>query len=76
MRYECCHIFKWVVILIFLIIGLCAGYWIPNYSYKLANGLYSREGLDTLMNDTYGDKNVEDALTDEILIVAYEYNSQ
>jgi hypothetical protein len=59
-----------------MIIGLGAGYYIPKYSYKAANGLYSREGLDKLMNETYGDKTVEDALTDEVLIVAYEYNSQ
>ena len=29
-----------------------------------------------MMEAYYGDKTVEDALTDEILIVAYEYNSQ
>jgi len=40
------------------------------------NSKYDRSGLDSIMTDYYGGKNVEDAITDEVLIVAYEYNSQ
>ena len=75
-RYECLSIFKWVVFVTFIIIGLAAGVVVPSNIYKLHKGLYSREGLDKMMNQYYGDKNVSDALTDELLIVAYEYNSQ
>lgn len=74
--YECCKVFKWVVLGIFILFGLIVGYYAPQYIYKARNGLYDRTGLDEMMEAYYGDKTVEDALTDEILIVAYEYNSQ
>lgn len=75
-KYESCKPFKWLVVTLFILFGFFGGFYIPNFIYMMGNGKYSREGLDELMKLYYGEYNVEDALSEEILIVAYEYNSQ
>ena len=37
---------------------------------------YNRAKLELLMKDKLGDAGIKDALTDELLVVAYDYNSQ
>ena len=67
---------KWVVFAIGLLIGFILGIEIPKWSSFLLNAKYSRGSLDQIMKDLLGAYNVKDALTDELLIVAYDYNSQ
>ena len=49
---------------------------IPSLIYKLAHSKYSRESLDNIMKELLGDFDIEEAITDELLVVAYDYNSQ
>lgn len=57
-------------------IGSFVGYAIPQGLSFLNNSLYSRESLEKIMDDYLGYAQIEDALTDELLVVAYNYNGQ
>ena len=38
--------------------------------------MYRRENLEAIMEDLLGDFQFQDAMTDELVVTAYEYNSQ
>jgi patatin-like phospholipase/acyl hydrolase len=42
----------------------------------LNHSLYKRDLLEKIMKEYLGEVNIKDALTDELLVVAYDYNSQ
>mmetsp|Transcript_4126 Transcript_4126/g.6982 ORF Transcript_4126/g.6982 Transcript_4126/m.6982 type:complete len:291 (-) Transcript_4126:43-915(-) len=66
----------WVVFAAFVFMGLILGVQLPALVNKVNNSLYSRDQLDNIMKTLLGEHRLEDVLTDEILIVAYDYNSQ
>ena len=57
-----------------MILGSSLGYAIPQSIGFLNSSLYERGPLEAIMEKWLGYKNMEDALTDEILVVAYNYN--
>jgi len=59
-----------------VVIGILTGIFLPMAFSQLNSSLYKRSNLEKIMDDYLGAYNVEDVLTDEILIVAYDYNSQ
>ena len=67
---------QWVVLIFGTIVGLLIGAYVPSLVNMLLNSLYSRKQLDKIMKDLLGDYKISEALTDEIMITAYEYNSQ
>jgi predicted acylesterase/phospholipase RssA len=67
---------KWIVLAIGLFIGLVLGIEIPKLANKLSHSSYSRDSLDNIMTTLLGDYNINESLSDEVLIVAYDYNSQ
>jgi len=58
-----------------LFLGLIFGLSIPYLYSKVNNSSYNRASLDKIMKDLLGDFNIKDTLSDEVLIVAYDYNS-
>jgi len=42
----------------------------------MTNSLYDRSAIENLMKDMIGSKNVDETLADELLVVAFDYNSQ
>jgi patatin-like phospholipase/acyl hydrolase len=64
---------KWMVAIPFLIVGLAAGYYVPEKIGSLFSAKYDRSGLDTIMTEWFPDY-IENVITDEILITSYEYN--
>ena len=58
------------------ILGLIIGTTVPGAIHTLLNAKYSRHSLDNIMRKLVGKYRISDALTDELLIVAYDYNSQ
>lgn len=42
----------------------------------MTNSLYDRTQMETLMETLIGERNISESLFDEMLLVAYEYNSQ
>lgn len=66
---------KWGMVGLGLAIGACLGLWIPDI-YKFAtNTLFDRSGIESLLEDYLGGKNITQTMFDDMLIVAYEYNS-
>lgn len=59
----------------FAIIGILLASIIPQLIFKLVGARYNRFKLEELMKDKLGAAGINEALTDEILIVAYDYNS-
>ena len=59
-----------------LIIGALLGYYVPLGLYKLTRSTYDRRTIDNLLTDMFGQYRMEDALTDEIMTIAYSYNAQ
>lgn len=67
---------KWLVAMVGVLIGGFLGYTIPTITKVLSRSMYDRAGLDKLTLDLLPDFKVKDASPDEVLICAYEYNSQ
>ena len=40
------------------------------------NSLYDRSAIEALMNEMIGRRNISQAISDELIITSYEYNSQ
>jgi len=64
---------KWMVAIPFIIVGIATGYFVPEKIGSLFYAKYDRSGLDTIMTAWFPD-NIENVITDEILITSYEYN--
>ena len=75
-KYERHRPLKWAVTLVFLIIGLLIANFLPPAINFLFGARYNRYKLEKLMYDKLGAAGINDVLTDEIIIVAYDYNSQ
>jgi hypothetical protein len=66
----------WIICLAFSIIGFILGYFGPTTFAFLSKAKYKREKLEKIMNDYLGHADFSQILTDETLVVAYDYNSQ
>jgi patatin-like phospholipase/acyl hydrolase len=42
----------------------------------MSSSLYDRVAIEGLMDELIGRKNISEAMTDELLVVAYDYNSK
>lgn len=58
-----------------LILGGLIGYFTTDLMFELTKSTYDRSFLDAKLKDYFGTHTVNDALTDEVLIVAYSYNA-
>ena len=67
---------KWIVTFVGVLLGVILGFGVPTIWNKLGNALYDRSAITNLMNELIGVYHVKDAITDEVCIVAYDYNSQ
>ena len=53
------------------------GSWVfPTLLSVLDKSLYDRKPLEDLMREKVGERFIKEAMTDELLVVAYDYNSQ
>ena len=67
---------KWKMLLFGSVLGLLLGYIVPLVATKLNNSLYKRTNVDKIMQEYLGYGQFGKLLTNETVIVAYEYNSQ
>ena len=58
-----------------IVIGIFFGVEIPKVTNMVGSSKYSRNSLDNVMKTLLGEYKFSDALTQELLVVAYEYNS-
>jgi patatin-like phospholipase/acyl hydrolase len=64
------------VFTIFLIIGGFIGYSAPYIANFLSVAMYDRSSLDAIMHEFLAGIYLPDAITDDVMLVAYDYNSQ
>lgn len=75
-RYERYRPLKYVIIFFTVVIAIVVGSLLPYMFGGLVGATYERHQLDKLMRERLGAAQITDVLTDEILIVSYDYNSQ
>jgi patatin-like phospholipase/acyl hydrolase len=67
---------KWIVMLISMTILGVIGFFIMPYLYALSHSEYDRTGIQQVVYEYFGDEtNINEALTKEVVIVSYEWNS-
>lgn len=59
-----------------VLIGCLLGLGVPKISSVLSSSLYDRSAIEGLMDELIGQKNISSAMQDELLVVAYDYNSK
>jgi patatin-like phospholipase/acyl hydrolase len=58
------------------ILGILIGMIIPKLIYKVNSAMYDRKGLEEILEGYLGGVKFAETATDEVMIVAYDYNSQ
>lgn len=66
---------KWMTFAFGLFIGLILGIEVPKVANFLFSAKYDRSSLDALMKEYLGKSTIDQVLSNEVLIVSYEYNS-
>jgi len=56
------------------VLGLLGWFCLPLVK-KLSNSLYDRTGLQTVANEKFGTTKISEVLTDEIMIVTYDFRN-
>lgn len=66
---------KWIIMIIGgIIMGLLGWVAMPAF-YSLTKSSYDRKGIESICEEMFGNVKIQDALTKEVNIIAYEYNS-
>jgi len=66
---------KWVVFVFFLVLGGLLGTLIPMLVLHLDSSAFSRVSLDNIMFGYFGARHFPEMLTNELMVISYEYNS-
>jgi len=75
-KFEKDRFKKWIVCLVGVFIGGILGWTLPKITTVLTRSVFDRAGLDRLTKELLPGAMVNDAVTDEVLVCAYDYNSQ
>lgn len=67
---------RWIVAFIGLILGAVIGYFVTVGIFAATDSKYERENFDKILRSYFADYTVENALTEEVLIVSYSYNAR
>jgi len=59
-----------------IVLGFFIGLFVPGLINKLSHAKYNRDSLENVMKTLLGDFKISQTITDELLITAYDYNSQ
>lgn len=66
---------KWIALIIGAVLFGVIGFFLMPTIYQLTKSSYDRSGIEGICNEMFGDVKIEDALTKEVNIIAYDYNS-
>jgi hypothetical protein len=66
---------KWIIMSIGLVLGAVLGYYVPIGVYKVTRSTYDRDVFDRLLVDMFGNYTIDDAITDEVMAIAYSFNA-
>lgn len=59
-----------------MIIAGVLGYYVPVVVFSISGSFYDRTTLDLTINKMFGSAKLTEALTDEVMIVAYSFDMQ
>lgn len=62
--------------LIGIIIFTVIGYFMTPFIYAQTHSAYDRKGIERVCDEMFGNTSLMDALTEEIMIVSYDYNER
>ena len=66
---------KWITMLAgMFVFGIVCWFLVP-YTVKLQHSLYNREGIQNVTTIYFGDTRISDVLTDDLMIVAYDFRN-
>ena len=65
---------KWIFVAIFPILFGVVGFFLIPKIYGLFHSQFSRSGIERVTKEYFGEVMLSEAITDELMIVAYEYN--
>lgn len=68
--------YNYISLMVFVFLGLVFSIVVMKVFAKLSKPKYNRTSLEQVMKDRLGHYKVTDAMSDELLITAYDYNSQ
>ena len=67
---------KWIAMLIGLFIFAGLGYLLMPVLYSFTHSSYDRQGIEKVCDEMFGTTSLMDALTEEVMIVSYDYNNR
>lgn len=67
---------KWFFAIFGFIIGGLLGFYVPAVVEYIQKSFYDRTELDKIIDQMVGGINIQDSLTDEVMIVAYSFDMQ
>ena len=66
---------KYIVMLIGVTLFAVLGFLIMPTLYAMTHSSYDRKGIESICERMFGNVNIDDALTSEVMIVSFEYNT-
>ena len=68
--------YNWINLAVFVFIGFILALILQKVFAKLSKPKYNRTSLEGVMKEKLGHYNISQTISDELLITAYDYNSQ
>ena len=65
---------KWIVCLIVTLLGILPSF-LPYGIYRVLNSLSNRKHLDDELGSYFGEYKISDAVSDEVLVISFDWNS-
>lgn len=75
LKYERSKFLKWACLSGCAVLGAIIGLVVYGSGNFLSQAVFSRAGLDSCYDEFIGDTRVSEAITDELLAIAYDYNN-
>ena len=66
---------KWIVMILGGVIFAMLGWVAMPYVFMLTKSSYDRSGIEAICKEMFGKVRIHDAITNEVNIISYEYNS-
>jgi hypothetical protein len=64
---------KWITLIVGVVLCGFGGWILMPLTNKIKHSLYNREGLEGVTTEKFGDTKISEVLTDEVMIVAYDF---
>ena len=66
---------KYIIMIFGTVIFCLIGFFLVPKIYQITKSSYDRKGIESICQRMFGNVNINDALTSEVMIVSFEYNT-